>query len=445
MSEIIKVSVSRLVNYLKRKLEIDVKLQNINVTGEISNFRKDKSNHFYFTLKDEYSRINCIMFSSNANKLNILPKDGDKVVVFAKVTVYEKSGDFQLIVNSILNDGKGNLYQEFLKLKDKLYKQGLFDAEHKLRINKYPNKIAIIVAKPSAAYEDIIKTLSTRWPLATLYILPTLVQGVKASQMIIDNLLKADSLDVDTIILARGGGSIEDLWAFNDETLAHVIYNLKTPIISGIGHESDFTIADFVVDRREATPTAAASFVSYDINEIILNKSRIDYNLNNMINNKLKYKIEQLEQINNSIVFKNPQYIFNSRFVKIVQYKQYIINYLNNLKEYHNVIINNINKQNIVIQNRIDNYQMTTINNRNNIINIIENNSEINKNKLFNYINLLDAYSPLKILLRGYNLTLKDNKIIKNAHDIAINDLINIKFHDGDIICNVKEVNNENF
>ena len=440
MSEIIKVSVSRLVNYLKRKLEIDTKLQNINVTGEISNFRKDKSNHFYFTLKDEYSRINCVMFASFSNNLNILPKDGDKVCVTAKVVVYEKTGDVQLNVNNIITDGKGDLYKEFLLLKDKLQKQGLFNEQHKKTINKYPTKIAIIVAKPSAAYEDILKTISTRWPLAQLYILPSLVQGEKASLMIIDKLLQADKLNVDTIILARGGGSIEDLWAFNDETLANIIYNLKTPIITGIGHESDFTIADFVSDRREATPTAAATFVSYDINEVIQNKSNLDYNMTLLINNKINNTNDKLKQIKDSIIFKNPNYLIEFRHIQIVKQRQYIFNYLNKLKEYQNIIYKNINTQHILLKSNIDKYNINIKNDKiklyNNINRIYDNNSK----DYISIINLLDAFSPLKILSRGYNIASKENKIIKTINDINVDDTLNVKLYDGNLICQVKEV-----
>ena len=393
-----------------------------------------------FTLKDEYSRIDCVMFAGYTSSLDRLPKDGDKVCVLAKVVVYEKTGLLQLNVRNITHDGKGDLYKEFLKLKEKLQNQGLFDESHKKTITKYPSSIAVVVGKPSAAYEDIIKTLSTRWPLAKLYILPSLVQGEKASKMISSKLLEADKLNVDTIILARGGGSVEDLWAFNDEELAHTIYNLNTPIICGVGHESDFTIADFVSDRREATPTAAATFASYDIQEVIMNKSNIDYSMNYYINNRIKTNNEQLLNIKESIIFKKPTFLTESREKQIIKNRQSLSNYLNKLKEYQTIINANTNKQGILVKNKIDKYSININKELVNIQNYINRNYETKSKELYNYIGLLDAYSPLKILIRGYNITFKNNEIIKNSKDINIDDDLTIKFHDGNILCKVKEV-----
>ena len=440
MAEIITVSVSRLVNHLKRKFEVDQKLQNINITGEISNFRQGKSNHLYFTLKDEYSRIDCVMFAGYTSSLDRLPKDGDKVCVLAKVDVYYDTGKLQLNVRKITHDGKGDLYKEFLKLKEKLQNQGLFDESHKKTINKYPSSIAVVVGRDSAAYKDIKKTLEIRWPLAVIHLLTSNVQGEKASKEISSQLQEADKLNVDTIILARGGGSIEDLWAFNDEELAHTIYNLNTPIICGVGHESDFTIADFVSDRREATPTAAATFASYDKQVVIKNKSNIDYNMNYYINNKIKAKNEQLLNIKESIIFKKPTFLTESREKQIIKNRQSLSNYLNKLKEYQTIINANTNKQGILVKNKIDKYSININKELVNIQNYINRNNETKSKELYNYIGLLDAYSPLKILIRGYNITFKNNEIIKNSKDINIDDDLTIKFHDGDILCKVKEV-----
>ncbi|MEF9968454.1 MAG: exodeoxyribonuclease VII large subunit, partial [Longicatena sp.] len=244
------VKVSTLVSYLKSKIDQDNYLQRILVCGEISNFVRHRSGHWYFTLKDEVSRLSCVMFSSSASRSKYIPKDGDKVILQANTSIFESSGQLQLYVTGIKLDGVGDLYVQFELLKKKLFNEGYFDENHKLSIPKYPLQIGLITGKNTAAREDVISTLQRRWPIANLIEINTLVQGDTAAKQICDAIKQMESMDVEVILLVRGGGSIEDLWAFNDENLAKVIYHCSIPIVTGVGHEVDTTIVDYVSDLR---------------------------------------------------------------------------------------------------------------------------------------------------------------------------------------------------
>ena len=249
------LTVSALNRYLKAKIDADTQLQKILIKGEISNFKHHSSGHLYFTLKDEKSRINAVMFSSKANKMLFKLENGMKVLIQASVSVYDVAGTYQLYVDSIEQDGLGNLFLRYEQLKKQLSLEGLFDLDKKITIPKFPSKIAVLSAYPSAALADIVRTINLRFPVVRVIVFPIPVQGKDAYIHIIRTLNYVDTLKFSTIIIARGGGSLEDLWNFNEEGLARAICNCKTPIISGVGHEVDFTICDFVADYRAATPT----------------------------------------------------------------------------------------------------------------------------------------------------------------------------------------------
>ena len=252
------LTITQLSKYLKYKFDEDINLRNIYLKGEISNFKAHTRGHYYFTLKDENSRINAVMFSSNTNKLKFKPIDGMKVMVEGKVTIYESSGSYQIYVENMQEDGIGNLYIAFEQLKEKLNKEGLFNKERKRKITKMPKRIGIITAPTGAAIRDILTTIKRRYPIVETILFPALVQGEFAAKDIVDKINIANTYELDTLIVGRGGGSIEDLWPFNEEIVARAIYNSKIPVISAVGHEIDFTISDFVADMRAPTPTAAA-------------------------------------------------------------------------------------------------------------------------------------------------------------------------------------------
>ena len=261
------ISVSELNEQAKTLLELN--LSNLNVKGEISRLTKHSSGHWYFTLKDKDASVSCAMFRFNNQLVKFDPKDGDEVVLEASASIYKESGRYQLIVKSMKEAGTGDLEKAFLELKEKLLKEGLFSQDHKKPLPKFPSKIAVITSIGSAAYEDIIKTAKARFDLCKLYFYNSLVQGNLAANDIIKALKKADLVGYDAIVLARGGGSKEDLWCFNDEGLARAIFEAKTPIISAVGHEIDFSISDFVADHRSITPTASMIDLLPDKNELI--------------------------------------------------------------------------------------------------------------------------------------------------------------------------------
>ena len=253
------ITISDLTRYIKAKFDMDAHLENVFLRGEISNFKHHTRGHLYFTLKDETSRLSAVMFASSAKNISFEPEDGMKVLVTGRISVYEATGSYQIYVSEMQLDGIGNLYLEYEKLKKKLAEEGLFAPEHKRPIPRYPKKIGIITAPTGAAIRDILSTIKRRYPICETILFPALVQGVGAKESIVAQLEKAQNYDLDVIICGRGGGSIEDLWAFNEEIVARAIYNSKIPVISAVGHEIDFTIADFVSDFRAATPTAAAA------------------------------------------------------------------------------------------------------------------------------------------------------------------------------------------
>ena len=253
------LTVSQLTKYIKYKIDNDINLQEVYLKGEISNFKAHTRGHFYFTIKDEGSRINAVMFASNAFKVKFIPEDGMKILVTGKISVYEATGGYQIYVNEMMEDGVGNLYVAFEQLKKRLKEEGLFDERYKKQIPKIPERVGVITAPTGAAIRDIISTINRRFPLAEIILFPSLVQGDGAKEDIVRQIKRAENYNLDVLIVGRGGGSIEDLWAFNEEIVARAIFDCPIPVISAVGHEIDFTIADFVADLRAPTPTGSGN------------------------------------------------------------------------------------------------------------------------------------------------------------------------------------------
>ncbi len=294
------LTVSRINRYIKYRLDNDENLQKVYLKGEISNFKNHTSGHFYFTLKDETSRIPAVMFRTSASKVNFKPEDGMNVLVTGRISCYEANGNYQIYVEEMLQDGIGNLYVEFEKLKKKLGDLGYFDEGRKKPIPRFPKKIGVITASTGAAIRDIITTINRRYKLAEVILIPTLVQGEKAGEDIVKSLEKAKDLDLDVIILGRGGGSIEDLWAFNEEIVANAIYKCDIPIISAVGHEIDFTISDFVSDLRAPLRTTTAELAVPNTIELISNINQMKLRLGKSITNKLELNKNKLNALLNS-------------------------------------------------------------------------------------------------------------------------------------------------
>ena len=310
-------TVSEIVKTLKNKLDLDPGLQKIIVQGEISNFTAHRSGHWYFTLKDAGCRISCVMFASYVSRCNFHPKEGVKVLIQANTSIFEASGQLQLYVQAMKQDGIGDYYQQFELLKKKLFDEGYFDPNHKKALPKYPMKIGVITGKNTAAREDVFTTIKRRWPICQISEINTLVQGSEASIQMINALNKLDEMNLDVIILARGGGSIEDLWAFNDERLAITIYNAKTPIITGVGHEVDTTIVDYVSDRRAPTPTGAAEMATPDLHKVLFELDSSKKRLIVAMNGQIRIKRNILDRLVSSRAIREPLGMIQIRKMKL--------------------------------------------------------------------------------------------------------------------------------
>ena len=435
------VSVSTLVHYLKSKLESDNLIQKVLVEGEISNFSNYRSGHWYFSLKDENSLIRCVMFSSYNKKVQFAPKDGDKVIIQADVSVYEQRGDIQLLVYAMKSDKIGDLYLQFEKLKAKLYAEGLFDDKYKKPIPLYPMNIALVTGANTAARSDVLTTLNRRWPIAEIHEYSALVQGNESAGQIINALSRADNNHHDVILLVRGGGSIEDLWSFNDETLARTIFNLKTPIITGIGHEINYTISDYVADLRAPTPTGAAERCAPDQKDVLNMLNVYQTRLNTAITTKKDHASRELNKYSSSFVFSSPQRLYSEKEMQLENLSNalyhsvhtYEMNLEQSLSRYANLLTSTIKDNLSQLNLDINEYK----NKLNNSVKFIKDKKE---NYLRQNASLLDAYSPLKSLARGYAIVEKDGEAIKSTDNLHTDDTLSIRMYDGKIITKVAEI-----
>lgn len=304
------ITVTQLTKYIKYKIDSDANLNVVFLKGEISNFKAHTRGHFYFTLKDDNSRINAVMFASRAAKIKFLPQDGMKVMVTGKVSVYEATGGYQIYIDEMIEDGIGNLYIAFEQLKEKLAKEGLFNKEFKKAIPKFPKVIGIVTAPTGAAIRDILSTIHRRWPLTSTILFPALVQGKEGAQSIAKQIEAASTYPIDVLIVGRGGGSIEDLWCFNEEIVARAIFDCDIPVISAVGHEVDFTIADFVADMRAPTPTGAAEMAVPNLPDVDALLQQITLRLNKALLTQVSTKQEKLKELKRSFIFQNPMTIY---------------------------------------------------------------------------------------------------------------------------------------
>lgn len=404
------ISVLTLNKYIRAKMERDISLQNVYIKGEISNYRPHPSGHLYFTLKDEHAKVSAIMFASAATNLPFRMENGIQVLVQARVSVYEVNGQYQIIVNKMEQDGIGKLFYELEMLKKRLDREGLFDRSHKKPIPKFPSKIAVLSGKGSAAVNDVVKTLQTRFPFAKAIVFPIPVQSVGAYKEIVKTLQYVDILGFDTIILARGGGSIEELWNFNEEELAYCIYNLRTPLITGIGHEIDYTICELVADFRAITPTEAAIAATPDQNELKKHQRLLEERLMMSMRKTLEMKQQQLHRLSNSYYLKNPEYLYSHDMLKLTHLNDQLLHQFEIFDMKHSqklkVCMNQLEQQ-------------------------IKNSLQQKDTRLQKNILKLDALSPLKVMHRGYTLIKKDNEIIKKSKILKEKDIIDIVFVDG--------------
>ena len=412
------ITVTQLTRYIKYKIDNDVNLNEVFLKGEISNFKAHSRGHFYFTLKDEGSRINAIMFSSNTKKIKFIPQDGMKVLVTGRISVFEANGGYQIYVDDMLEDGVGNLYIAYEQLKKKLEQEGLFRNEYKKNIPKIPNRVGVITAPTGAAIKDIISTIKRRWPLTQIILFPSLVQGENAKEDIIRQIENAKNYHLDTLIVGRGGGSIEDLWPFNEEIVARSIFNCEIPVISAVGHEIDFTIADFVADLRAPTPTGAAELAVPQKADVENYINQLKIRLNKAMQHKLHINIQKLEEIRSRYIFQNPIAIYQAKelqFDTLIERLKFAGKNLITIKEKKYISI----MSSYVFQNP-------------------KKLLEIKKNKYLQLISKLEPLSPLLTIKRGYTITKKDGKVITSSKDLHQDDMVELSFNDG--IVNAKVI-----
>lgn len=420
------LTVSAITRYLKHRFDTDNNLKQVFLKGEISNFKAHTSGHFYFSIKDEGSKINAIMFNSNASKLNFMPQDGMKVLLTGRITVYEATGGYQIYVNDMMEDGIGNLYIAYEKLKKQLEQEGLFDKGHKKPIPAIPNRVGIITASTGAAIRDILSTIKRRYPICETILFPCLVQGDMAAPDIVKNIKKAEDYNLDVLIIGRGGGSIEDMWPFNEEIVARAIYDCTIPTISAVGHEIDFTISDFVSDLRAPTPTGAAELAVPNLIDLQKHIDQLKIRANENIMQKVNYNKLYLDSIKNSFVIKNPMIMYENK-------KQMLDNYLEKIL----TIIKHRVSQNREKLNYLQNSYILT--NPHEIYNK-------DKIKLNNILEKLEVLNPLAILKRGYSVSYNNDEIITSINNIKLDDTIKTVFHDGIVtskIIEIEEKNNE--
>jgi len=412
------LTVSQLTKYIKYKLDNDVNLREVYLKGEISNFKAHTRGHFYFTIKDEGSRINAVMFASSASKVKFTPEDGMKILVTGRISVYEATGGYQIYVNEMMEDGVGNLYVAFEQLKKKLASEGLFDDRYKKAIPKIPERVGVITAPTGAAIRDIISTINRRFPLTEVILLPSLVQGEVAKEDIVRQIKRAENYNLDVLIVGRGGGSIEDLWAFNEEIVARAIFECPIPVISAVGHEIDFTIADFVADLRAPTPTGAAEVAVPNKTDVINYLNQLSLRSRKAIGNILELKKKRLDNIRGNYILNNPLDLYSAKIQKLDYLTESLVKNYKNIIDKEKIKLNNI-KTRPLFSNPLVILDKT-------------------KQKYALLIGKLDALSPLKTLERGYGIIKIGDKAVTSIKDLKKDDLINIELKDGSMEAIIK-------
>ena len=390
------ITVTQLNKYIKDKMASDEYLQNVLVKGELSNFKVHYTGHIYFTLKDETSLLKGIMFKAYTANLKFKPEDGMSVIIYGNVSVFERDGVYQIYCKEMILDGVGALYTKFEELKKKLHQEGLFAPEHKKKIPQYATNIGVITSQTGSVIRDILNVSLRRNPNIHIKLSPSAVQGEGAKEQIVSAIRKFNELNnVDVIILARGGGSLEDLWPFNEEEVAYAIYNSKLPIISAVGHETDFSISDFVADLRAPTPSAAAELAVFDVNEVKWKIENYKNNMKILLTKKLNDMKHRYDRVMVSTVFQNP--------LTNIQTKQQLLD--SDIK---------------------------------NLSHAIEKIYNDNKSKFVELASILDSISPLKTLQRGYTVTQTlDGKVIKTSTELNKDDKIYIQFSDNKRLANI--------
>ncbi|MBW9217991.1 exodeoxyribonuclease VII large subunit [Anoxybacillus sp. ST70] len=447
VAEMRYVTVAALTKYIKRKFEVDPHLQDLWIKGEISNFTYHSRGHMYFTLKDEQARIQAVMFAGYNRQLTFKPENGMTVLVRGEISVYEPSGTYQVYVKEMQPDGVGALYLAYEQLKKKLEQEGLFAKEHKKPIPKFPQHIGVVTSPTGAAIRDILTTIRRRYPLAKVILFPTLVQGEQAPLSIVQSIQKANDIGyIDVLIVGRGGGSIEELWAFNEEMVARAIFHSRVPIISAVGHETDYTIADFVADLRAPTPTGAAELAVPHVADLLLRVSDQQARLIRAMKERMNAEQKRLQSLRSSYAFRYPKRLYEQKEQQLDMLVDRLQRQMNDMfkqKEHKlqqlqlTLFAHHPQSRVEKAVDRVRTLEQTIVRHMNDVI-------KQKKWSLATAMAKLDALSPLKIMERGYSLAYDEQEtLIKTVKQLQEGDRVHIRFQDGRAHCIVSNIEEE--
>ncbi|ULT55600.1 exodeoxyribonuclease VII large subunit [Neobacillus drentensis] len=438
------LSVNALTKYIKRKFDADPHLREVHVRGEISNFKQHSSGHMYFTLKDEKARILAVMFAGQSRFMKFSPENGMKVIVKGEISVYEPSGQYQIYIREMQPDGIGELFLAYEQLKQRLEAEGLFAPETKKAIPLYPRTVGVITSPTGAAIRDVITTIKRRYPIANILVFPALVQGENAAPSIVKAIEKANNMkEIDVLIVGRGGGSIEELWAFNEELTARAIFSSKIPIISAVGHETDFTIADFVADLRAPTPTGAAELAVPHIEELVDRVLQRQGRLIRVMSSRFKFENERLSRVQKSYAFRYPHRLYEQKLEQVDRLTEGLkrgVSRLSAVKiEQHEILSKRLQRKHpkeglLEAKKRFERTQKDL----NRTVTQIYEKKQTEFDRI---LSTLQALSPLKIMERGYSLAYtEDNRLVKSVKQVKTNEQVQIQLTDGSLFCNVKTI-----
>ncbi|EKN69881.1 exodeoxyribonuclease VII large subunit [Neobacillus bataviensis LMG 21833] len=438
------LSVNALTKYIKRKFDADPHLRDIHVRGEISNFKQHSSGHMYFTLKDEKARILAVMFAGQSRFMKFSPENGMKVIVKGDITVYEPSGQYQIYIKEMQPDGIGELFLAYEQLKQRLEAEGLFAHEAKKAIPMYPRTVGVITSPTGAAIRDVIITIKRRYPIANILVFPALVQGDNAAPSIVKAIEKANNMkEIDVLIVGRGGGSIEELWAFNEELTARAIFGSKIPIISAVGHETDFTIADFVADLRAPTPTGAAELAVPHLDELLDRILQRQTRLLRAMNGKFQFEKERLYRVQKSYAFRYPHRLYEQKLEQLDKLTELLVRGTSRLsiikKGQHEVLHKRLqrNHPNEALSKAKINFDRTQKDMKRSMLQILSK----KQTDFERILSTLQALSPLKIMERGYSLAYsEDNRLLKSVKQVKENEQVQIQLTDGSLFCKVENI-----
>ncbi|MBM6617341.1 exodeoxyribonuclease VII large subunit [Bacillus suaedaesalsae] len=439
------LTVTALTKYIKKKFEVDPHMQDVLLKGELSNFKQHSRGHMYFTIKDENARIQAVMFQMNNRHIKFQPENGMKVLIRGEITVYEPNGNYQMYVTEMEPDGIGSLFLAYEELKKRLEQEGLFLPKYKKTIPKFPRKIGVITSPTGAAVRDVITTIKRRFPIGQVIVIPTLVQGEYAAPSIVKSIERANSIgDFDVLIVGRGGGSIEELWAFNEEPVARAIFKSSIPIISAVGHETDFTIADFVADLRAPTPTAAAELAVPHIEELLERVTQRKARLMRAIKEKVVSEKNRLGHLQRSYAFRYPKQLHQQKEQQLDRAVDSLQREAKRLLErkHHQLVTLHTTLSHFhpasQIKFQTERYERAT----KQMAKIMKATLERKETQFSSVISKLEALSPLKIMDRGYSLVYQKEQesLVKSIEHVTTGDAISVQLQDGIIDCHVEGV-----